>query len=179
LGTAWGEACAIEAQSLKILEPLIAARADGGYQLIDKGPVAKALQARFGDVFAVTQGQVQCIELKAEAENKYGNLFLEEWSNRHRWNPGWMQKLDADLLFYHFIEDDEVLILSFPDLREWALTATSKAVPGGRGRMFDYPAKEQTKRRQQNDTWGRCVPIKVIEEEVGLERIRPSDWGQW
>jgi hypothetical protein len=33
--------------------------------------------------------------------------------------------------------------------------------------------KQQKKYDQLNDTWGRLVPILVIQQEVGLKKINP------
>jgi len=167
------QASLVAMESFKILQPLIASRADDGrYVTTDKGRLSRKLQESLGDIVMNKNGNVCCIELKAETKDT-GNLFLEEWSNRHWWNRGWMDKLDTDSLWYHTISVDRLLIVPFPELRAWAFTADSRFVSQGVGRMYDYKSRPQSRYEQMNDTWGRCVPIDVIKSEVGLVELNP------
>lgn len=34
-------------------------------------------------------------------------------------------------------------------------------------RVFEYPMKLQKRYGQPNDTWGFCVPIRVLQDELG------------
>ena len=95
------------------------------------------------------------VELKAEEANLYGNLFLETWSNKSRRTPGWMLTCTADWLWYYFVNNRELYLVPFANLTEWA-----------KQRMFDFPEKPQGKYAQLNDTWGRCVPISVLLNEI-------------
>ena len=104
--------------------------------------------------------------------NRYGRLYLEEWSNRSRYNPGWLLKLETDYLFYHFIENDELYILDFPSLQRWAYVEPSLRT-GFPGRLYDYDSRPQRKRVQRNDTWGRCVPIADLLAEVTSKVVNP------
>ena len=172
------DACrGIEAQSRDILGPYLDdVLDDGRYVLTDKGRLAKELQCRFGDIIAQKNGNVICIELKAEQNNAHGNFFIEEWSNLNpdadRWTLGWFYKLDSDFLFYHFIDNDELYIIDFRKLKRWALLSRS---PKTRelGVLHDYPLKDQGKRKQLNVTWGRCVPITHILKAVPHRAVNP------
>jgi hypothetical protein len=165
----------ISAKSFDVLRPLLAAKGDDGrYVTTDKGRLSRELQQSVGDVLMNINGEVYCIELKAE-EKDYGNVFLEEWSNRAWYNRGWLDKLDTDFLWYHTLSVDRLLIIPFPRLRKWAFLTESHLVPDGNGRMYDFPCKPQCQYEQLNDTWGRCIPIEVIRREVGLKELHPLE----
>ena len=76
-----------------------------------------------------------------------------------------MITLRADLLLYHFIDDDELYMIKLPDLQEWAFVDE---------KIYSYPEKCQKKREQLNDTWGRCVPIVDIKTQVGWWLFHPQ-----
>ena len=97
----------VEAESFRQLTPLIERRAfRGRYVTTAKGRLAAELQRKYGDLFMNRpNGDVCAVEIKAEREEKFGNFFFEEWSNRLRETPGWMRTLDVDWLLYHFLRD--------------------------------------------------------------------------
>lgn len=164
------ETCSqIEARGWEDLEGFIRSHsANGQFVVTDKGNLSKELQASVGDLlFNCKDKKVWAVELKTETENKYGNLFIEYWSNLERYNPGWLFKLDTDLLFYYFQKEKELLVINYRKLRQWAFKTHNGK---GWGRLYDFSLKVQKKHEQLNDTWGVCVPIKVVEEEVGLKR---------
>ena len=175
---AFDDARTVEAKSFAILMPWIEMSTDDGrYVLTEKGRLSRELQCLYGDVIAQVNGDVVCIEVKAEVEDKYGNFFLEEWSNRSRYTRGWLDKLDTDYLFYHFIKDDLLYVLNFPALRHWAFVSPGKKT-GYPGRLYDYPSREQKKRAQMNDTWGRCARIADVLAEVPHEVRHPANMQQ-
>jgi hypothetical protein len=152
-----------------ILRPFIEQRAwNGKYVCLTKGPLAKDLQRSVGDiVFSADADTFFSIEVKAEETCRHGNFFLETWSNRKRFTRGWMDHLNADLLLYHFIDEDLLYRIPFGQLRDWAFV---------KGRIYAFDEKPQRKREQLNDTWGRCVPIQVLSDELNLQLpFRPLD----
>jgi hypothetical protein len=172
----------IELQGMAILEPFLRQRADGALVVLDKGPLARALQESTGDaIVQMPNRTAYAVEIKIETENKYGNAFLETWSNKNLRNrdnharlgsnPGWMFKLKADLLFYYFLKNDELFVFDFFKLKRWAFGG---AEGNERGRIYDFPEKTQSKYTQLNDTWGRCVPFDVLRKEVGYAVIHPT-----
>lgn len=181
----------VEARSMALLAPFLE-DTDGRYVLTDKGVLSSFLQETCGDLLYNDRGgKVWGVECKAE-ERFTGNLFLETWSNRnledrrdhatHGSNPGWLAKTRADLLFYHFLEADRLYVLNLFALKRWAFRAASekRSERAGRvrpermvGRLYDFPVREQKKRTQRNDTWGRLVPIGVLEAEM---EVRPRWW---
>lgn len=151
----------IERIALERLRPFIWQRAfNGQYVVTSKGPLAKELQKTAGDILFNSDAEtVWSVEIKAELENKHGNFFLETWSNRERFTPGWMITLRSDLLFYYFLKSDELYIIPFRKLQKWAFQQS---------RIYSFPERKQAKYDQQNDTWGRCAPIAVVSRELGI-----------
>ena len=165
---------------MEILKPLFGACSDDGrYVLMNKGRLTKKLQAEMGDVVMQKGDGVLWVESKAERANKYGNFFLEEWSNRSRNTPGWMFKLNTDFLFYHFLKEEELYIMRYQELNNWALLTPNQCGDnGGVGRMYDYELKQQRVYKQANDTWGRCVPIHELAIEIKVWITNPNDPGR-
>ena len=119
------------------------------------------LQSVWGDFTIFKGDQPYGIELKAEASNRHGNFFLETWSNRSWFTLGWLFKLRGDSLFYYFVEEKELWTIKMPALKAWAF-GTEK-LPG---QVWQYPEKRQAKHDQHNDSWGRCVPIAVLQKTL-------------
>jgi hypothetical protein len=159
---AFEKARTIEERSMVIIRPFIEQHAfNGQYVITSKGPLARDLQKSAGD-FLINKGDARTIwglELKTEESKRYGNFFLETWSNLERYTPGWMVTLNTDTLLYHFLDDDELYVIPFPKLRAWAFK---------KGRIYDFPERAQNKYTQKNDTWGRCVPVALLSDELGL-----------
>jgi hypothetical protein len=157
---------------MRILAPFIEAKSfDGRFVLTRKGRLAKELQRTVGDILMNTDEEsITAVEVKAERKNKYGNLFLETWSNRSRFTLGWMYTLNTDLLLYHFIEDDQLWVCNFQKLKGWAFQQGAKNFPN----LFKHPEREQAEYEQMNDTWGRCVPISALVKDIGMRLYRPS-----
>lgn len=108
---------------------------------------------------------VASIELKAEWEDKWGNLFLEWFSNKKWGTPGWMLTSHAQFLLYFFCNTGNAYWMDFQRLKDWAFQ-----VERHRLRISRYDLKQQDKYEQLNDTWAYCVPIKHI-EQAGLATI--------
>lgn len=178
----------VEARSLALLGPFLN-ETGGRFVLADKGKLARFLQETCGDLFLNDRiGRLWGVELKAEGRWT-GNLFLETWSNRNLErvedhaargsNPGWLLKTRADLLFYHFLDADRLVVLNTFALQRWAFRRASakrseqaSRIPAGElaGRLYDFPERRQNKYEQLNDTWGRLVPVSVLHEEM---EVRP------
>lgn len=158
----------VEARAMAVLLPLLQVTSYQGCRLLvaNKGRLALELQRSVGDVLMNTDADtVLALEIKAEIENRHGRLFLETWSNRCRYTPGWMMTCNADWLLYYFVESDELYKVRVDRLKAWAWHE---------GRIYEYPEKGQQKYTQLNDTWGRVVPITVLAREVGLARVVPG-----
>lgn len=166
----------VEKDSLEILRPFIEQHSmNGQYVLVEKGRLAAELQQAYGDVFMNGKdGGIRSVEIKAEKENKYGNLFIETWSNRRRFNPGWLYKLDADVLMYHFLKSDELFVMGFVELRRWIFWHDVKLKP----RLYQYTPRLQSKNQQLNDTWGACVPIGHLKSGLKSFKSFTASTGQ-
>lgn len=168
----------VEAEALAVLVPFLEEKADGRLVVTSKGRLAPFLQETVGDVIysGRNDGRMWTVEIKAERENRHGNIFLETWSNRNLddadshalrgSNVGWLAKLRADLLFYYFITSDSLYVFNLFGLKRWAYGY--ERVPGNLYRP-EFKEKLQSKYQQANDTWGRCVPIRTLMDEVEPE----------
>ena len=167
----YDEACTVEAKAMRILAPFWKEKSDNGQVVyIAKGLLAKVLQETYGDVFWNRSARLETIELKAE-EKWTDNLFLETFSNRNLEDPasyamrginrGWLDKVRADWLFYYFLSNDTLCVMKMLPLQRWAFGVGSKP-----GRIYDFPEKQQRRYDQLNDTWGRCVPVSILEQEL-------------
>ena len=171
---AFAEACLIEEQGFQDLLPFFRAYAYHGQIVkVAKGQLAKKLQEEVGDILLNSQKDQALIsfELKIEQTNRYGNLFLETWSNKSRQTPGWMcNGLMATWLGYFFIQQQELYVVQLAHLRQWAFQTASKHRHGCR--IEDFKEKQQKKREQLNDTWARVVPIAVLLDETPMQRCQ-------
>lgn len=172
--SAFDDKRAIEAQAFEILRPYLVEQSNGRYVVTSKGPLARALQESVGDVIINTRKEEVCaFELKAERRFT-GNLFLETWSNKNLnvrtshatrgGNPGWLYKIRADVCLYYFLDVDKLYSIDVFTLKRWAFGHGPKGMES-QGRIFDFPER-LTDVEQENDTWGRCVPISILAKEL-------------
>jgi hypothetical protein len=166
--TAFDQTRKVEQRGMEVLLPLLQERAfNGQLVMFNKGALAKYLQQTIGDVGINTgPDRFYTVELKVESR-KTKNLFLEMFSNRNLddrasyaergINPGWLVKLRADLLWYYFLDTDDLYILALFRLQQWAFGTGDQP-----GEIWNYPLKRQGKYQQRNETWGFCVPIADI-----------------
>lgn len=181
---AFAQCSLLAARSLRDLHPFLV-ETQGRYVLTDKGRLSRLFQETFGDlIFNSQDGAMHTVELKADG-TAHTNLFLEIWSNFNIGdagsytelgpNPGWLLKLNSDLLFYHFVNQDRLVIMSMPALQKWAFEAPSRnmsepAADGTRyqlaGRVFDFRQVPQKATAQRNKTIGAPVPLKVLMAEM-------------
>ena len=169
----------VEAESRRIIEPLLELHTNGRYIYTDKGRLAKEFQRQYGDALITmkSSGEMLSVEMKAERKPSR-NLFLEMWSNGSRYNFGWMAHCNADLLFYHFLDSDELYIMKMQHLKRWFWFGTGPTRRNGTSKTYKpgfvrFDLKRQTAYEQINDTWGCTVPIYNIENEVGLRKVNP------
>ena len=164
------DAClSVEARAMKILEPIIAAYYDSHVRASGNGKLVKWIQQNMGDVLARNPpNAADIVDVKSEETNKHGNFFLESWSNKARGKRGWMFTAHYTKLWYYFLDTSELFIIDFARLKTWAVE-----------RITDFPEREQNKYDQLNDTWGRCVPIGVIRNEVGFDEEIVVDESKW
>jgi len=169
----------IERESRRILEPLLERSSDGRFVYTDKGRLAKEFQAHYGDVLIQEKRGKEMLAIEMKAERRAtGNLFLELWSNGSQYKLGWMFTNNADLLFYHFLDSDEMYIIKLPDLKKWFWFgvgpvlrdgSTKKYQPG----CFQFRHAVQQSYEQKNDTWGVIVPVNTIRFQVGMRKLNP------
>jgi hypothetical protein len=159
----------VEIKSMERLIPFLEQKSYRGRLVItNKGPLSEFLQRTVGDMLFNTESSVYSIELKTEEKNSHNNFFLETWSNLN-YSPrktGWMFTLQCDLLWYYFLETDELYSIRFKSLWEWAFVYRN---------IYRFNEKPQGKYGQLNKTVGRCVPISVIKNEVGFKLMYPME----
>ncbi len=182
--SAFDNARLVEAESLAILKPFLDDYSDGTYWVSGKGLLAKCFQEQHGDVlFTDKEGAMRSVELKAEREHT-GNLFVELWSNRNfddrasflarGSNPGWLSKLRADYLFYHFLSDDILYILNLWKLQRWAFGHN-----GTKANLYRYPEATQRKREQANCTVGHLVRVADLKTAGMVKVFFPKQAELW
>lgn len=181
---AFNRASLVEQQGLALLLPWLEERAYKG-RLVStfRGPAARAFQTSFGDVLVNTDPEtVWAVEIKVE-RFWTGNVFLETWSNRNLEDrtshaergtkPGWLVTTRADVVLYYFLDTDDLVTIPVFRLKRWAFGS------GEQGGVYAYPEKRQGAYGQANDTWGRCVPVEVLEAEVAARRTHVRQRGLW
>jgi hypothetical protein len=143
---------------------------DGRLVRTDKGRLAEHLQRSAGDLLVNTDDEtIASIEVKTEVR-KTSRLFLETVSNAVSGRAGWLWTLDADWLFYYFEDTDDLYVVDFQRLRAWA---RSPSLDGNARRIDDYHERRQTTHWQPNTTYGRTVPIAVLEAELEMKLFHP------
>lgn len=174
----FARASKVEAEGNAILLPYLNELSDGRLVVTNKGVLAKWLQECVGDVLMMNGDEVQAVEIKTEREHT-GNLFLETFSNRNLesrashaergQNPGWMFKIKSDLLLYYFLDRDWLYTLDVFELKRWFFGSGDKAGAFGSGA---YREKRQGRFVQMNDTWGLCVPLRILRDELPKGAMR-------
>lgn len=179
MANAFDAARRVETESRQIIEPMLELHTNGRFVYTDKGRLAREFQRQYGDVLIsmAANGELLSVEMKAERKESQ-NLFLEMFSNGERYTFGWMAYCDADLLFYHFLDADKLYIVHMQNLRRWFWFGMGPKRNSGESRrhvpgFVRFPPKRQTKYSQKNDTWGCCVPVSVIRQEVGIRLVNP------
>jgi len=159
----------IEDQGYELIRPYLKKNFDEFVYVQGKrrADFLKAFQINYGDLIAKKNNELVFIDLKTETQNKYGNFFLETWSNKARGKPGWFMPeggVRADYLYYIFLDQkNSFYIIDLPKARTWAFADN---------RLHNYPEKRQNKYDQLNDTWGRCVKINdAIASGIAAEII--------
>lgn len=117
---------------------------------------SREAQLKYDRVMTWPNGKVWTLECKAEWRGSV-NFFLEEWSNKALGRRGWMSYCEAEVLAYHFLEPNVLYLFSLQELKEWFW---GKGLT--KGVHEKYPLREQKKYKQDNDTWGRLVPIETV-----------------
>lgn len=174
---AFAAASRVEQQGLALLLPYLTERAyQGRIVSTSAGTLARTLQHHFGDVLMNTDAStVWALEIKIE-QHWTGNVFLETWSNRNLDSkashaergsaPGWLVTTRADLLLFYFLDTDDLVVAPAFRLKRWAFGS------GEEGGAYGWPERRQRRYDQPNDTWGRVVPVDVLERETGARRLR-------
>lgn len=116
-------------------------------------------QSYYGDYLVVKKSDKFFVEVKAEMKNKYNNFYLETWSNKPV-NLGWFKKCKADIILYHFIEDNTIYMFDLLKAQEY-INTTDK----------NYREKAQNKYSQKNKAFGLCVPIDDIMANAGITTL--------
>lgn len=116
-------------------------------------------QTYYGDYLGVKRDKKHFIEVKSEVKNKYNNFYLETWSNKPT-NLGWFRKCKADIILYHFLEDDVIYMFDLKLAQEFIEENKDK-----------YQEKPQSKYAQHNRAFGLCVSITDVMNHCGITTI--------
>lgn len=160
----------LEEQSLGVLLPILLKTFGDKVFPTNNHAMSAEFQKTCGDFLArKSLGDVIGLELKAEKKHT-GNLFIETWSNRKWFNPGWLYSSKADYILYHFLDSNVCYVISMKALKKFCfITESTKAKRPGR--IEDYPEVQQAKYDQKNDTWGRLIPIEHLKTEDCLREF--------
>lgn len=112
-------------------------------------------QQYYGDYACIKKNILEYVEVKTETNNKWGNFYLETWSNKPE-NRGWFYKCLADYILYHFLEDNVIYMFDLKKAQEYINNNPDK-----------YNEKPQNKYNQKNKTYGLCVPVSDIMKHAG------------
>lgn len=125
------------------------------------------LQYRGMDYFIYKDGKVvSTVEVKAEAEEKYGNFAIEQWSNYSIRRHGWAVTSEARMLFYIFLSPLQMYKMPMYNVVWDSITRFSDLIsPSAQG------MKPQTKIIQKNDTWNYTPKINPYLAHVGGQKI--------
>lgn len=170
----YADSLEIEAKGRKLLSPFLEQRAHKGHLVwTTKGRLARELQRSAGDVlFNSDEETIVGCELKCE-ERLRDTLFIERWSNRKRWTPGWLETLSTDLLLYYFIEGDKLCVINFDGFRHWLYDCRDGCVP----KAGCFPQYQQKRHSQPNDTWGYSISIDRLPARSVLVGVwNPQIW---
>ncbi len=162
----------VEAMGNKILFPWLQRHPDIiGICVFGEGVLHLEMQA-LGDMVVQLKNEksFRIIEIKVESSNDYGNFFLETWSNKAfpRNNPGWLLKSNADWLLYYFLKQDELYLMRMSELQEWIFGHDINCKPT----ICRYKEKQQNKYNQKNLTFGACVPIIDVKQNLNTFKVR-------
>ena len=103
---------------------------------------------------------VEYIETKAEMKWT-GRLFLETWSDKSMHRAGWLYTSRADWLWYYFLDTNRLYTAQMADIKQWLYGSGERNYAGNLERFAEV---KQRKYQQDNDTYGRIVPIDALYE---------------
>lgn len=161
----FNEARKVEAESWRRIEPIVRSWFTDFF-LFDNGELSKDFQV-ICDAVGRSERTGKMLGVEFKAERRYtGNFFLELHSNLapKRYSIGWFYKSRADILVYHFLDEDLLFAIDLPALQKWAFEMPDGRVP----RIMDYKALVQQVHEQKNKTCGSLVPIHMVRDAIGF-----------
>ena len=166
----------IEIQAVKLARAAIEVEAQWFHSAdIPSSGAHAVLQRSYGDILLwrhPDNPQLDSMEVKGEAEDKYQNFFFETWSNlvfnREYRRPGWMVTSSPTILAYCFVAEQVAYLMNFEALFHWFWGDGKRT-----GAVWQYGPKNevvQYKHSQRNRTVGVPIPIKHVGEQVGWRK---------
>ena len=110
-----------------------------------------------GDLRIKKGDKVCIVELKAEEVEETGNFFMETWSHKKIGRKGWFRTCKAEYLLYIFKDTGNFYKMTFDEIRDFVSDNT-----------WRYREVLQQKHKQENDTWGYCIPINTLRKQLRL-----------
>lgn len=165
--------CKIEKQGMDVLLPFIISRAYQGRAVPLFGNAQNKELQQYGDILMSTESdKYMTIDLKIESRFT-GNFFIETWSNKSRFNQGWVYKCRSDRIFYYFLDKPEVLYSIVTEkFKEWLFASV-----GNKPRLFSFSEVKQSKYDQMNDTWGVIIPVEAaLSSNIVKAVMLPSEF---
>lgn len=149
--------CMVEKQGMNVLLPYIESKAYQGRVVPLFGNAQNKELQQYGDILMGTEIN-KYITIDLKIENRFtGNFFIETWSNKSRFNQGWIYKCRSDRIFYYFLDKPEILYSIVTEkFKEWLFASV-----GNKPRLFSFSEVKQSKYDQMNDTWGVIIPVEA------------------
>ena len=149
--------CGIEKQGMNVLLPFIESKAYQGRIVPLFGNAQNKEIQQYGDILMGTESN-KYITIDLKIESRFtGNFFIETWSNKSRFNQGWVYKCRSDRIFYYFLDKPEMLYSIVTEkFKEWLFASV-----GNKPRLFSFSEVKQSKYDQMNDTWGVIIPVEA------------------
>lgn len=122
------------------------------YKKIKKVPDEIVMQLEYGDILLMGEKSLgiknKKIEVKTELTDPNNNFFIERWSNKSTGRAGWLKTSKADELYYLYWEESYGFRFPCWQQMAWMIDYSSR----------DFRLVNQSKTKQDNDTWGYLVP---------------------
>lgn len=127
----------------------------------------KSYQPKGIDFIAITNKEkLRKIEIKTDTYDT-GNYFIETISNSNKNTKGCLLTTESDFIFYYFIKKKELNIINTKEFQNWFEVNQDR---------FSSKKCYTSAGSGNYSTIGKLVPIKVLNEELGIKTKNISEY---